>query len=58
LGVSDPDGLYEGPVDAKKATLERLLGDTKVRTIQFTYDFGEAGVTPSGLIGSARQLRA
>ncbi len=40
-GVSDPDGFYDGPMDAKKITLEKLLDQTGTRTIQYVYDFGD-----------------
>lgn len=40
-GVPDPDGFYDGPMDAKKTTLEKVLEDTGARTIQYVYDFGD-----------------
>lgn len=40
-GVPDPDGFYDGPIDAKKMTLEKLLDQTATRTIQYVYDFGD-----------------
>ena len=40
-GVSDPDGFYDGPMDAKKMTLEKLIDQTGTRTIQYIYDFGD-----------------
>ena len=40
-GVPDPDGFYDGPMDAKKMTLEKLLDRTGTRTIQYVYDFGD-----------------
>ena len=40
-GVPDPDGFYDGPMPAKKATLEKVLEDTGARTIQYVYDFGD-----------------
>ncbi|TDX21902.1 plasmid pRiA4b ORF-3 family protein [Rhodovulum visakhapatnamense] len=40
-GMSDPDGFYDGPMDAKKMTLEKLLDQTGTRTIQYIYDFGD-----------------
>lgn len=33
-GVPDPEGFYDGPVDATKMTLETLLNQTATRTIQ------------------------
>ena len=40
-GVPDPDGFYDGPMNAKKMTLEKLLDRTGTRTIQYVYDFGD-----------------
>ena len=40
-GEPDPDGIYDGPMDAKKITLEKLLDQTATRTIQYVYDFGD-----------------
>ena len=40
-GMPDPDGFYDGPMDAKKMTLEKLLDQTATRTIQYVYDFGD-----------------
>ena len=40
-GVPDPDGCYDGPMDAKKMTLEKLIDQTGTRTIQYIYDFGD-----------------
>ncbi|QFT62698.1 Plasmid pRiA4b ORF-3-like protein [Roseivivax sp. THAF30] len=40
-GMPDPDGFYDGPMDAKKMTLEKLLDQTGTRTIQYIYDFGD-----------------
>ena len=40
-GVPDPDGFYDGPMDAKKMTLEKLIDQTGTRTIQYVYDFGD-----------------
>lgn len=40
-GEPDPDGIYDGPMDAKKITLETLLDQTATRTIQYVYDFGD-----------------
>ncbi len=39
--VPDPDGFYDGPMDAKKTTLKKLLDHTATRTIQYVYDFGD-----------------
>ncbi|MBM3605972.1 MAG: plasmid pRiA4b ORF-3 family protein [Alphaproteobacteria bacterium] len=41
LGRPDLEGLYDGPTDAKKITLEQLLNQTTTRTIQYVYDFGD-----------------
>lgn len=40
-GVPDPDGFCDGPMDAKKTTLEKVLEDTGARTIQYIHDFGD-----------------
>jgi len=40
-GVPDPHGFYNGPMDAKNGTLEKLLDQTATRTIQYVYDFGD-----------------
>ncbi|PVA08914.1 plasmid pRiA4b ORF-3 family protein [Pelagivirga sediminicola] len=40
-GMPDPDGFYDGPMDAKKMTLKKLLDQTATRTIQYVYDFGD-----------------
>lgn len=40
-GTPDPDGFYDGPMDAKKMTLKKLLDQTATRTIQYVYDFGD-----------------
>jgi hypothetical protein len=40
-GVPDPDGFYDGPMDAKKMTLEKVIDQTGTRTIQYVYDFGD-----------------
>ena len=40
-GLPDPDGFYDGPMPAKKTTLEKVLEETGVRTIQYVYDFGD-----------------
>ncbi|WP_241691205.1 plasmid pRiA4b ORF-3 family protein [Roseovarius sp. A46] len=40
-GVPDPDGFYDGPMDAKKMTLEKMIDQTGTRTIQYVYDFGD-----------------
>ncbi|SEU08964.1 plasmid pRiA4b ORF-3 family protein [Paracoccus homiensis] len=40
-GMPDPDGFYDGPMDAKKMTLEKLIDRTGTKTIQYIYDFGD-----------------
>lgn len=40
-GMPDPDGFYDGPMDAKKITLEKMIDQTGTRTIQYVYDFGD-----------------
>lgn len=39
--VPDPDGFYDRPMPAKKTTLQKVIEDTGVRTIQYVYDFGD-----------------
>ena len=40
-GVPDPDGFGDGPIPAKKTTLQKVIEDTGARTIQYVYDFGD-----------------
>ncbi len=40
-GVPDPDGFYDGPMPATKATLQKVLEETGARTLQYIYDFGD-----------------
>ena len=40
-GEPDPDGFYDGPMDAKKMTLEKLIDQTGTRTVQYIYDVGD-----------------
>lgn len=40
-GVSDPDGLHDGPLPASKTTLKDVLEDTGARTIHYIYDYGD-----------------
>jgi hypothetical protein len=40
-GVPDPDGFYDGPMPAKKTSLQKVIEDTGARTIQYVYDFGD-----------------
>jgi len=40
-GVPDPDGFCDGPMPAKKTTLEKLIDQTATRTIRYVYDFGD-----------------
>ena len=41
-GPSDPDvGFGDGPLDARKATLLRVLNDVGGKTIKYLYDFGD-----------------
>lgn len=40
-GEPDPDGLYEGPLDAKTARLDGVLGDAGRKTFSYIYDFGD-----------------
>lgn len=40
-GEPDPDELYDGPLDAKKARLIDLVEDTGVKSFKYLYDFGD-----------------
>lgn len=40
-GEPDPDGLYEGPLDAKKTRLIDAMEDVGRKTFRYTYDFGD-----------------
>lgn len=40
-GLPDPERFCDGPMDAKKMTLEKVLNQTGTRTIQYVYDFGD-----------------
>ena len=40
-GEPDPDGVYDGPLDAKKARLIDALKDTGRKTFLYIYDFGD-----------------
>ena len=40
-GEPDPDGIYGGPMDAKKARLAAVLADAGRKTFRYLYDFGD-----------------
>jgi Plasmid pRiA4b ORF-3-like protein len=40
-GEPDPDGLYDGPLDAKKARLDAVLAGAGRKTFSYLYDFGD-----------------
>jgi hypothetical protein len=40
-GVPDPDGFYDGPLPAAKSTLQKVIEESGVRSIQYVYDFGD-----------------
>lgn len=40
-GVPDPDGFYDGPLPANKASLFDVLEDVGTKTIHYIYDFGD-----------------
>jgi hypothetical protein len=40
-GEPDPDGVYEGPLDAKKGRLRAVLVDAGRKTFSYLYDFGD-----------------
>jgi hypothetical protein len=39
-GLPDPD-WPDGPLDARKATLDRIVEDTGAKTLRYLYDFGD-----------------
>src|SRR5208283_606115 len=40
-GEPDPDGVYDGPLDAKKGRLSAVLADANSKTFSYLYDFGD-----------------
>jgi hypothetical protein len=40
-GELDPDGVYDGPLDARKGRLAAVLADAGRRTFSYLYDFGD-----------------
>ena len=40
-GEPDPDGVYDGPLDAKKGRLRAALVDAGRKTFSYLYDFGD-----------------
>ena len=40
-GEPDPDGIYVGPLDAKKGRLRAVLADAGSKTFGYLYDFGD-----------------
>lgn len=40
-GEPDPDGLYDGPLEAKKGRLAAVLADAGRKTFSYLYDFGD-----------------
>lgn len=40
-GEPDPDGIYDGPLDARRARLLDLLQDTGAKSFKYLYDFGD-----------------
>src|ERR1700758_236128 len=41
-GIPDPDGLYEGPMDAGKMRLDAALAEAGRKTFSYLYDFGDS----------------
>lgn len=41
FGIPDFDYGFDGPLDARKSTLEEVLADTRRRTFRYVYDFGD-----------------
>ena len=42
FSIPDPEYGFDGPLDARKATLAQVLADTRRKTLQYLYDFGDA----------------
>ena len=40
-GEPDPDGFYDGPLDAKTARLTQVLAEEGRKTFRYVYDFGD-----------------
>lgn len=40
FGIPDPEWC-DGPLDARKATLEKVITDTGAKTLKYLYDFGD-----------------
>jgi len=40
-GEPDPDGFYQGPLDAKTGRLDAALADARRKTFHYIYDFGD-----------------
>ena len=40
-GMPDPDGLFDGPLPASKATVLDIMEDVGTKTIHYIYDFGD-----------------
>ncbi|MFC0202630.1 plasmid pRiA4b ORF-3 family protein, partial [Paracoccus rhizosphaerae] len=40
-GVPDPDGIYDGPLPARKTSLFDVLEDIGTKTIHYIYDYGD-----------------
>jgi hypothetical protein len=41
-GEPDPDGFYDGPLEAKKGRLSAVLADAGRKTFSYLYDFGDS----------------
>lgn len=41
-GEPDPDGFYDGPLEAKKGRLAAVLADAGRKTFSYLYDFGDS----------------
>lgn len=42
FGIPDPEYGFDGPLDARKATLAEALDGMRGKTFQYLYDFGDA----------------
>lgn len=57
-GVPDPDGFYDGPMPAKKATLQKVMRIPAPGRSSMSMTSATTGTTASGSRGSARPPRA
>ena len=56
-GEPDPDGIYDGPIDARKARLYDVVKETGAKTIDYIYDFGDSWLHKLKLEKWSRTIR-